>query len=77
MSDQQGVDPQSSPSGDQRVAKNYILDDHDTIRFLDTRGRKLIAIPQTMISDILALVHGLHGHAGVGATLTLVRDRFH
>ena len=30
-----------------------------------------------MIADVLALVHTLHGHEGVGATLALVRDHFH
>ena len=30
-----------------------------------------------MVPELLALVHTLHGHAGVGATLALVRSHFH
>lgn len=53
------------------------MDENDIVHFVDVRGRNLIAIPQCMVADILALVHGLQGHAGVGATLSVVRDRFH
>ena len=38
---------------------------------------KLPAIPESMIAAVLALVHTLHEHAGVEATLALVRDHFH
>ena len=55
----------------------YSLDDDDVIRYADDKGRKLPAIPEAMIADVLALVHTLHGRAGVGATLALVRDHFH
>ncbi|CAM9581558.1 unnamed protein product, partial [Pylaiella littoralis] len=30
-----------------------------------------------MVANILALVHVLHGHAGVGPTLALAREKFH
>ena len=56
---------------------SYGLDDDDVVRYTDEQGRKLPAIPESMIADVLALVHTLHGHAGVGATLALVRDHFH
>ena len=56
---------------------SYGLDDEEVVRYTDEQGRKLPAIPESMISDVLALVHTLHGHAGVGSTLALVRDHFH
>lgn len=57
--------------------EDYQLDERGIIRYTDTRGKDLIAVPRLMVADVLALVHGLHGHAGVGATLALVRDHFH
>ena len=56
---------------------SYGLDDDEIVRYTDKQGRKLPAIPESMISDVLALVHTLRGHAGVGATLALMRDHFH
>ena len=56
---------------------DYGLDDNDTIRHADEKGKKLPAIPKSMEADALALVHTLHEHAGVGATLALVHDHFH
>ena len=50
----------------------YSLDENDVIRFADGKGRNLPAIPESMVADVLALVHTLHGHSGVGATLALV-----
>ena len=55
----------------------YGLDDDDVIRYTDDRGRKLPAIPEAMVADVLALVHTLHGQTGVEATLALMRDHFH
>ena len=56
---------------------SYGLDDDEVVRYTDEQGRKLPAIPESMTADVLALVHTLHGHAGVGATLALARDHFH
>ena len=44
---------------------SYGLDDEEVVRHTDEQGRKLPAIPESMISDVLVLVHTLHGHAGV------------
>ena len=50
--------------------------DNDVIRYADGNGRKLPAIPVSMVADVLALAHTLNGHAGVGAILALVLDHF-
>ena len=55
----------------------YRRDDAGVIRVSGAKRKGLMAIPQCMVADILALVHSLQGHAGVGATLSLVRDHFH
>ena len=34
----------------------------------DDVGRRRLAVPQPMTPDVLALVHTLQGHAGIGAT---------
>lgn len=68
-----GVDSSQGGSGCDR----YSLGADDVVRYDDGKGRKLPAIPVAMVADIIALVHTLHGHAGVGATLSLLRDHFH
>ena len=60
-----------------RVDKRYDLGADEVIRYDDGKGRKLPAIPDSMVADIIALVHTMHGHAGIGATLSLLRDHFH
>ena len=59
------------------MCDRYSLGTDDVVRYDDGKGRKLPAIPVAMVADIIALVHTLHGHAGVGATLSLLRDHFH
>ena len=61
----------------EEVLKKYNLDDRGVIWFSPKDQKPLLAIPAAMVPDVLALVHTLHGHVGVGATLALVRDRFH
>ena len=41
--------------------------------WFEQNGKKVPVIPQCMVPDVIALVHLFHGHAGVGATLHLVR----
>lgn len=53
------------------------LDDNDVIRYAEGKDGKLPAIPKSMVADVLAWVQNLHGHAGVGVTLTLVLDHFY
>ena len=55
----------------------YGLDKNDEIRYVDKKGRKLPAISVPMVADVLALVHTLRGHAGVGATFVFILDHFH
>ena len=51
------------------VAKGYDSDENDLIRYTGEQGKNLPAIPKSMVADDLALVHTLHGHAGVGVWL--------
>ncbi|CAN0252998.1 unnamed protein product, partial [Pylaiella littoralis] len=53
----------------------YCLDDIGVLR-VEREGKKLPVIPLSMVPDVIALVHLFHGHAGVGATLHLVRRYF-
>ena len=67
-----------SGAGEEGVdTTSYGLDDDEVARYTDEQGKKLPAIPESMIADVLALVHTPHGHAGVEASLVLVRDHFH
>ena len=68
-----GVDSSQGRSGCDR----YGLGTHDVVWYDGGKGRKLPAIPVAKVADIIAFVHTLHGHAGVGATLSLLRDHFH
>ena len=43
----------------------YDVGDSDVIRYVGDKGRKLPAIPVSIVADLLALVHTLHGHARV------------
>ena len=61
----------------EEVLQKYNLDDRGVIWFSPKDEKPLLAIPAAMVPDVLALVHRLHGHIGVGATPALVRDRFH
>ncbi|CAM9356571.1 unnamed protein product, partial [Sphacelaria rigidula] len=58
------------------VAHQYSLDDQGVAWLTKDTKNPLLAIPSVMVPNILALVHSLHGHIGVGATLSLMRDRF-
>lgn len=53
------------------------MDEKGVIWFAKHVDKPSLAIPAAMVPDILALVHTLHGHVGVGATLSLIRDRLH
>ena len=41
------------------------------------RKTSVFAVPQCLVPDLFALVHGQHGHPGVPRTLPLLRDRLH
>ena len=55
----------------------YGLDGNGLIPYADEKGRKLPTIPESTVVDVLALVHTLRGHAGVGATFVFILDHFH
>ena len=59
------------------VSDGYSVDADGVLRFRVEGGKNLPAIPQSLVTDILALTHSLIGHAGVGATLCTVRKHFH
>ena len=68
--------------GDEGVARvagsdKYSIDDQDLVWYSDDWGKMVLAIPRNMVPDLLALVHTQHGHPGVAATLTLLRQRFY
>ena len=50
--------------------------DESGVLWFEQNGKKVPVIPQCMVPDVIALVHLFHGHAGVGATLHLVRQYF-
>ena len=54
----------------------YDIGDDGLLRFRDGVGRRRLVVPQSMIPDILALVHTLQGHAGIGATVAIVSKHF-
>lgn len=59
------------------VVREPLMDEKGVIWFAKDNNKPLIAVAAVMVIDILALVHTSHGHAGVAATLSLTRDRFH
>ena len=64
-------------------AARYLLDDQRLVwyeleqRGIPVRRTSVLAVPRSLVADLLALVHCQHGHPGVGRTLALLRDRFH
>ena len=40
-------------------------------------SKPVLAVPRSMVPELLALVQTLHGHPGVGATLAVVRSHFY
>ena len=58
--------------------EQYVIDDRDLIWFTGKTAKKpTLAIPRSVVADVLSLVHTLHGHPGVASTLILIRERFH
>ena len=55
----------------------YLIDEKNLAWYTPNDSKPVLAVPRRMIPELLALVHTLHGHAGVGATLALVRSHFH
>ena len=55
----------------------YLIDEKNLVWYTPNDSKPVLAVPRSMVPELLALVHTLHGHAGVGATLALVRSHFH
>ena len=62
--------------GEQIEVSGYDIGDDGLLRFRDSVGRRRLVVPQSMIPDVLALVHTLQGHAGIGATVAIVSKHF-
>ena len=65
--------------GEQTRPENdrYLVDKKELVWLNPNSIKLVLTVPRILFSKLLALVHTLHGHAGVGATLALVSDCFH
>ena len=54
----------------------YDIGEDGLLRYRDAAGRRRLAVPLTMIPDVLALVHTLQGHSGIGATIAIACRHF-
>ena len=55
----------------------YLIDEKEQVRYTLDSNKPVLTVPCSMVSDYFALVHTLHGHAGIGAALALICDHFH
>ena len=55
----------------------YLIDERNLVWYTPNDSKPVLAVPRSMVPELLALVHTLHGHAGGGATPALVRSHFH
>ena len=55
----------------------YLIDEKELVWYPPDKSKPVLAVPRSVIPELLAIVHTLHGHAGVGATLSLVCGHFH
>ena len=60
-----------------QVRSQYLVDDQELLWAIGQNKRHRLAIPRSLVTDLLALVHVQHGHPGVAATTELLRHRFH
>ena len=67
-----GAEKKTCPERDR-----YLIDEKNLVWYTPNDSKPVLAVPRSMVPELLALVHTLHGHAGVGATLALVRSHFH
>ena len=61
-----------------RIKDKYVLDDNDLLWHVPSEGKQQgrLAIPRALVPEMLSLVHVMHGHPGIAATLILLRERF-
>ena len=55
----------------------YLIDEKGLVWYTPDNSKIVLTVPRSIVPELFALVHTLHGHAGVGATLALVRGHFH
>ena len=55
----------------------YLVDEKGLVWYTPNDSKPVLAVPRSMVPELLALVYTLHGHAGVGAALALIRGHFH
>lgn len=54
------------------VSPEYELDDHDLVWKIGKGSKARVVIPQSVVPDLLALVHAQHGHPGVARSTALL-----
>lgn len=61
-----------------RIKERYVLDDNDLLWHVSSERRQQgrLVITRSLVPVILSLVHAIHGHPGIAATLILLRERF-
>ena len=81
---QQNTDPflrqiRDSLAGGQTRPENdrYLIDEREQVWYTPDSNKPVLTVPYSMVSELFVLVYTLHRHAGVGAALALMRDRFH
>ena len=67
-----GVEKKPCPEHDR-----YLIHEKNLVWYTPNDSKPVLAVPRSMVPELLALVHTLHGHARVGAKLALVRNHFH
>ena len=62
----------------QHKLTKYLIDDNDLLWYLndDMKQKPVLAIPRVLVPELLSLVHAMHGHPGIAATLILLKERF-
>lgn len=62
---------------DERLHDDYFLDDYDLVYHAPLGWGPVLAVHQSLVPDLMSLIHALHVHPGVASTLALIRERFH
>jgi len=61
-----------------KAKERYLLEDNDLLWYVTGEGKRQqrLVIPRSLVPELLALIHAIHGHPGIAATLILLQDRF-
>ena len=65
--------------GEQTHPENdrYLIDEKEQVWYTPDSNKPVLTVPRSMVSELFVLVHTVHGHAEVFATLAVIHDRFH